>query len=219
MWNIKQLKLHLETNSEISEKNADYLDSLSRCIEIFDYHKEEAYSVIEKFDSSDLKFGLKFVLSTGDQRAEHEYSTLVAQAHIHAALQSSRAMYDIFAQLLNSLLAKEPIEIHRCDISKVFKLLPDGALKSQLEATLNGYDYSYVSGFVNTIKHRNLVQCGRQLDFIENRASIRIKSFSYCGDTYDPKWAVDVLQYGLNIRNNIVELGRLLSLECGANNV
>ncbi|EPM4326308.1 hypothetical protein ACTJ27_004271 [Vibrio vulnificus] len=202
MWNIEQLKLHLKNNSNTSEKNTDYLDSLARCIEIFDYHKEEAYTVIERLDSSDLKFGLKFVLSTGEQLAEHEYSTLVVQANIHAALQNSRAMYDIFAQLLNSLLVKIPMEVHRCDISKVSKLLPDGAIKSQLEATLSAYDYSYVSGFVNTIKHRNLVQCGRHLDFIENRASIRIKSFSYCGDTYDQKWAVDVLQYGLNCTNS-----------------
>ncbi len=65
MWNIEQLKLHLKNNSNTSEKNTDYLDSLARCIEIFDYHKEEAYTVIERLDSSDLKFGLKFVLSTG----------------------------------------------------------------------------------------------------------------------------------------------------------
>ncbi|HHF0488762.1 TPA: hypothetical protein ACPHTX_004147 [Vibrio antiquarius] len=219
MWNIKQLKEHLERQGELPEQYIDFLDSVDRCIDIFEFHKEEAYEIIVNLDSTDTKVGLRRVLSRNNiQEEDLEYKVLAVQAHLHAALQNARAMYDILAQLLNALLVLEPRPIHKCYITDVYESLPNGKVKVELDNILSSHEYRYVNGFVNTIKHRNLVQCGQSVDFIENRYSIRIKAFSYSGVNYEQKWAVDVLEHGLTIKNRIIDVGRLLNIECGITN-
>lgn len=215
MWNIRKLKEHLESQGELSEQYADYLDSVSRCMDIFDYHKGEAYEVMDSLSSTDTKAGLRLVFATADARTELEDSILISQAHLHAALQNSRAMYDILAQLLNALLVLEPRPIHQCYIRDVHQSLPSGNVKTELNSILNSYEYNYVNGFVNTIKHRNLIQCGQHVDFVEKRSSIRVKPFLYAGENYEQQWAIDVLSFGVAIRNKLIEVGQLLNTECG----
>ncbi|MER0399205.1 hypothetical protein ABRZ58_22710, partial [Vibrio vulnificus] len=219
MWNIKQLKEHLERQGELPEQYTGFLDSVARCIDIFEYHKEEAYEIITSLDSTDTKTGLRCILSRDNiQKEEQEYKMLAVQSHLHAALQNARSMYDILAQLLNALLVLEPIPIHKCYISDVHKSLPSGNVKAELDNILSSHEYRYINGFVNTIKHRNLVQCGQFVDFIENRYSIRVRAFSYAGTNYEQKWAIDVLEHGLTIKNRLIDVGRLLNIECGVTN-
>lgn len=214
MWNIRELKNHLDLLGEQPEHYIEYLDSVSRVIDIFEFHKVEAFSVISRLDSDDPKMAMRLVFSIDFERIDVENEVISAQAHLHAALQNVRSMYDILAQLLNALLVREPIPIHLCDICKVCKSLPNGNVKTELEKILASFEYQYVNSFVNTIKHRNLVQFNRELDLHESRASIRIKPFSYSGYFYDQKWAIDVLKYGLDVKNQLIEIGQLLNSEC-----
>ncbi|WP_408672791.1 hypothetical protein [Vibrio cholerae] len=218
MWNIRELKYHLDLLGERPEHYIEYLDSVCRVIDIFEFHKAEAFSLINRLDSDDPKMAMRLIFSMGSERADVENEVISAQAHLHAALQNVRSMYDILAQLLNALLVHEPLPIHSCDICKVCNSLPNGKVKAELEKTLASFEYQYVNSFVNTIKHRNLVQFNRQLDLLEGRASIRIKSFSYSGCFYEQKWAIDVLKYGLDVKNQLIEIGQLLNSECGVRN-
>lgn len=218
MWNIKELKHHLDLLDEQPVRCIEYLDSVSRVIDIFEFHKIEAFSVISRLDSDDPEIVMRIVFSLDSERNNLENEVIIAQAHLHAALQNVRSMYDILAQLLNALLVYEPIPAHSCDICRVCKSLPNGNVKTELEKILASFAYQYVNSFVNTIKHRNLVQFNRQLDLLEGRASIRIKPFSYSGNFYEQKWAMDVLKYGLDVKNQLIEIGRLLNSECGVKN-
>lgn len=215
VWNIRELKNHLDSLGEQPEHYIEYLDSVSRAIDIFEFHKVEAFSLISKLDSDDPETAMRLVFTLDSEKNDLENEVIGAQAHLHAALQNARSMYDILAQLLNALLVHEPLPIHTCDICKVCDALPDGNVKTELEKILASFDYQYVNSFVNTIKHRNLVQFNRQLDLLEGRASIRIKPFSYSGCFYGRKWAIDVLKYGFDVKNRLIEVGRLLNSECG----
>ncbi|ELB2927343.1 hypothetical protein QNE77_001978 [Vibrio alginolyticus] len=218
VWNIRSLKHHLDSLGEQPEHYIEYLDSVTRAIDIFEYHKAEAFSLISKLDSDDPEMAMRLVFTLDSEKNDLENEVIGAQAHLHAALQNARSMYDILAQLLNALLVHEPLPIHTCDIGKVYDALPEGNVKTELEKILASYEYQYVNSFVNTIKHRNLVQFNRQLDLREGRASIRIKPFSYYGCFYGRKWAVDVLKYGFDVKNRLIEVGQLLNSECGVRN-
>ncbi|MCS0272965.1 hypothetical protein, partial [Vibrio alginolyticus] len=215
MWNIRELKNHLDLLGEQPEHYIEYLDSVARVIDIFEFHKAEAFSVFSRLDSDEPEMAMRLVFSLGSEKAELESEVISAQAHLHAVLQNVRSMYDILAQLLNALLVHEPIAVHLCDICRVCEALPDGNVRTELEKILASFEYQYVNSFVNTIKHRNLVQFNRQLDLREGRTSIRIKPFSYSGNFYEQKWAIDVLKYGLDVKNQLIEVGRLLNSECG----
>ncbi|PKM17171.1 MAG: hypothetical protein CVV11_20615 [Gammaproteobacteria bacterium HGW-Gammaproteobacteria-15] len=218
MWNVRELKNHLDLIGEQPKNYIEYLDSVIRTIDIFEFHKDEAFSVLSTLDSVAPEMAMKLVFSMGSEKNDLENKVISVQAHLHAALQNVRSMYDILAQLLNALLVHDPIPIHLCDICKVFKALPNGNVRSELEKILASFEYQYVNSFVNTIKHRNLVQFNRHLDLLEGRASIRIKPFSYSGNSYEQKWAIDALKHGLDVKNQLIAIGKLLNSECGVRN-
>ncbi|OCH42029.1 hypothetical protein [Aliivibrio fischeri] len=218
MWNFKELKVHLNSLGDDRQQYIDYLESISRMIEIFEYHKTEAYRIISKLDTVEPKAAIELILSNSLQNEELEYQVLVFQAHLQGALQCARSMYDIFAQLLNVLLIIELKPIYQCSIHNVCQEIPDSKLKNELMTVLNGQEYKYVNGFINTIKHRNLIKLNRTLDFEEFRASIRVKKFSYQKIDFEQAWGVDVLNHGLHIKNKLIGLGVLLNQECSVTN-
>ena len=193
MWNANPivLKQHLDSLGKQRELYIDYLDSVSRTIEIFEHHKSEAYKVISFLDTIDPKKAMWLVFSYGDENEELENKVLVAQAHRQAALYNARNMYDIFAQLINVLLFYTPKRIHECNVKSVCDNLTRETLKSRIYEVLESYEYKYVNGFVNTIKHRSLIHLNRTVDLMESRAAIRVKPFEYRNDSFCKKWAIN----------------------------
>lgn len=215
MWDFCKLKNHLDTLGEKREHYAEYIESVSRTIDIYEFHKCEAFELLTKLEPDTPQEKMRLVFATGIERNKLEHSVIAVQAHLHAALHNARSMYDIFAQLLNALLIVEPKPIHKCHIQDVCAALPNSELKVALDKLLESYEYKYVSGFVNIIKHRNLVQCATELDLAEDKASIRVKHFYYAKSFYDQEWALNALSYSLAVKNNLIDLGLLLNRECG----
>ena len=59
---------------------------------------------------------------------------------------------------------------------------------------------------MNTIKHRDLVYLGANLDLVENKAGLKFESFSYSNETYPSLWGIDALEHSLNAKNAVISL-------------
>ncbi|WIG67698.1 hypothetical protein KEC58_09440 [Photobacterium damselae] len=139
------------------------------------------------------------------------FDQLSLQAHIQAATHNARSVYDLLAQLINKLILVEPIKVHDCDVNKVIKRLDDSPVKDAILAAVNTDSYAYINSFVNVIKHRNLVVLNPEVNFEELKAGIRFHSFKYQTNTYPSLWAIDVLQESLNVKNQIITIGKALN--------
>ena len=69
----------------------------------------------------------------------------------------------------------------------------------------------YTSTFTNTIKHRQLVQHLVSISFVDNIVGIKVGAFEYGGVSYQAYWANEFLQGVIDLKNDIVGLGRTLS--------
>ncbi|HCE3288647.1 hypothetical protein [Vibrio parahaemolyticus] len=205
MW-CKSSLLNVVSNSGLDVK--DLIDSVFRTLDIFEYHKEEAYSIIQKIEPADGEQALTLVLSSND---ELYFDQLSLQAHIQAAIHNVRSVYDLLAQLINKLLLSDPLKIHECDINKLINRLGDSPVKDAIIAAINTESYAYINSFVNVIKHRNLVVLNPEVNFEELKAGIRFSSFKYKAKNYPSLWAVDALQESLNVKNQIVTIGEILN--------
>jgi hypothetical protein len=123
-------------------------------------------------------------------------------------------MFDIFGQLVNGLLLHPPMPIGKCDIRKVEESMPNSELKTEIAKVLLSHWFNYVSGFINTTKHRRLVQHRFSISFEENVAGIQIGAFDYNGREYPQYWGPEVLHGVLDFENSIIDCGRTLNALC-----
>lgn len=154
-----------------------------------------------------------FLLVLGaSKQDEFEYAKVVSEAHLIGCLHTARGLWDLFAQLLNSTILQTSIPINACDIAKVAAALPNSPLQVRVNELLSSHWYRYVSAFINTTKHRQLVQHMPSVSFVEDRAGIRVGAFKYGATTFDAYWGTQVLEGAIEVRNGIVACGRLLNL-------
>jgi len=198
----------------ISEKGFDVkiftesIQSVFRTIAIYEYHKEEAYSLILEIDSISNCNGLMFVFEPPEGLYEKK---IALQAHIQSAIHNARALYDLTSQLINELLLPEPIEIYDCTINNLIKKMIYSDLKSTIENAIESESYKYVNAFVNVIKHRNLVAFNSHFKLVENKAGILFNTFKYRKEIYPELWAIDALEKSLNVKNEIITIGEKLN--------
>jgi hypothetical protein len=120
-------------------------------------------------------------------------------------------MWDHFAQLLNVVILKAAIPISDCDICKVAERLPESELRDHVSSVLSSYWYSYVVAFVNTAKHRRLVEHAFSVSFEENRAGVKVGAFSYRAKSFPAHWGTEVLGGVIEVKNQVIGAGRLLN--------
>lgn len=89
--------------------------------------------------------------------------------------------------------------------------MPASSLTSRLEVLLQSDWYNYVAAFTNTSKHRQLVQHLMTVSIEENRAGIRLAAFTYGNRSFKAYWAHEVLCGAIEVKNGIIECGRLLN--------
>ena len=186
-------------------------DSLGRSVDIFHYHLFTARDALKGIldDSHSMVEALD--LAFGEQRHAYHHATLVSEAHIHGCFHVARNMFDMF-QLVNGLVLNPAIPVERCDIWKVHEALASSDLREEIGQLLESAWFSYVSGFVNTIKHRRLVQHSFTVSFEDNVAGIRIGAFEYRGKSHPPYSVNEVLHGVLDVKNRIVGCGRALNV-------
>jgi hypothetical protein len=157
---------------------------------------------------------LMLILGASNRHGEFAYAKIVSEANIIGCLYTARSLWDMFAQLVNALLLVEPLAVGDCDIKRVAARMPASPLKTRLDVLLESHWYTYVSAFINTTKHRQLVQHPMTVSMEEDRAGIRIAGFSYRAKSFKTYWGREVLEGAIEVKNAIIECGRLLNAIC-----
>ncbi|MEX1014920.1 MAG: hypothetical protein WDZ80_07230 [Candidatus Paceibacterota bacterium] len=120
-------------------------------------------------------------------------------------------MYDVFSHLVNGLVLDKPLKIRECNIKKIEEKLTNSDLKTEISQLRNSHWFQYINAFINTAKHRGLVQHAFQVSLVDEASGIRLASFEYDASKF-PSYSVDELLKGvLEVKNRIVECGRLLN--------
>jgi hypothetical protein len=120
----------------------------------------------------------------------------------------------MFSQLVNGLVLSSSIPIEDCNISKVVKKMPESELKRCLAELLESHWFAFVAGFVNTTKHRQLVQHQFSISFEEGAVGIQIGAFEYKGKQFPPYWSDEVLRGVVSVKNKVVDCGCALNAMC-----
>ncbi len=191
------------------------LRSMSKIIDIYEYHKCEAYKYIKQLQP---EFGPEALRGVLQPTKKDAYIKLKAQANIQAAIYNARSLYDILSCLINIVFLQGEIDVWSCNIGRVSKKLDKSPMKSHIESTLNGKEYLYVNGFVNTIKHRDLVVLSSSVDFVSEKTGIRFDTFKYKGEVFPSLWAIEALSYVHYIKNEIINIFMSLIKELNIKN-
>lgn len=218
-WNVESLRKFVEAKHSDNTFAIENIKSIDRAIDIFRYHFEQAKSQNDLILADTPTEQMRLIFPPEDKREELWKRKLAIQANTQACIHSARSIHDLFAQLINSLLLSNPIAIHHCDVHKVTQKIEDIELKKAMSSLLDSYEFQYVNAFVNTIKHRNLVDFGASVSLVENKSGVQFKSFKFNDILYEKMWVEDVLILILEVKNTVVTAGPLLNKSLGINNV
>jgi len=117
----------------------------------------------------------------------------------------------VFAQLVNALILVKPLAVNHCNIQRVVANVPACPLKDRLDVLLASHWYTYVAAFINTTKHRQLVQHMMTISIEGDRAGMRIRAFTYNSKSFKAYWDREVLEGALEVKNALIECGRFLN--------
>jgi hypothetical protein len=214
-WSFKALREHVKSRNEESELDIERIKSIDRAIDIYRYHLHQAKTQNDLVQAGTPREQMKLIFPSEENREEIWQRKIAIQANTQACIHSARAIHDLFAQLINSLILDSKVPVFKCDINIVTKELQSSDLKEHLQALLDSHEFKYVNAFVNTIKHRNIVEFGSLISFETNECGVRFKGFKFNGSTYDQKWAEDVLKVTLEVKNTVVTAGCILNRQLG----
>lgn len=213
-WNLGVLKSQVRLRKSDADQILELINSIGRSVDIFRYHMETARDALKGIvDEAEPQGSENFMLVFGasERQGEFAFARIVSEANIIGCLYTARSLWDLFAQLANALFVAKPLPVSACDIKRVIAVMPDSALKARLEILVQSHWYAYVAAFINTTKHRCLVQHIMTISIEENRAGIRIGDFSYGGKSFKTYWGHEVLEGTIEVKNAIIECGRLLN--------
>ena len=109
-----------------------------------------------------------------------------SETYIEAAAQNLHSLADIFCQILNKVLLNS--RLHEADVStrKIIKELQDEKntqeIVTALEDLQDSHEFKYIAAFVNTIKHRRLLDTEYYGEFglgKSNIIGVRFQGFEY----------------------------------------
>ena len=213
-WNLEELRTRVRTARSEADQVLELINSISRSVQIFRYHMETARDALKGIVNETEPQGpenFMLILGASEKQDEFAYAKIVSEANIIGCLYTARSLWDLFAQLVNALVLVEPLAVSACDIRSVVAVMPASPLKARLDGILKSHWYTYVAAFINTTKHRQLVQHMMTVSIEEDRAGIRIGGFTYCAKSFKTYWGHEVLEGAIEVKNAIIECGRLLN--------
>lgn len=214
VWNLAELENYTRTHADNDSMVSELISSLSRSDTIFRYHvatARDAMKGIINFEEPQDQENWMLVLGGSERQKDFYYAKIVSEANLVGCVYAARSLLEVFAQLLNCIVLRSRIPIPQCTLKKVVGHLPDGELKVKLQELVTSNWFTYLSAFTNTVKHRQLVQHQISISFVENVIGIKVGSFEYEGVTYQAYWANDFLQGVIEVKNAVIESGRLLN--------
>ncbi|WP_461521269.1 hypothetical protein [Porticoccus sp.] len=213
-WHVEKLRDLVRENYDEPESLIRVINSVSRYIGIFVVHLVGARDTMkpvvgEGMDPNPGK--LKYIFGAAEDQNDFMAAKLETEAHFLGFVHSARSIFDVFAFLVNKLLLNSLIPEDKCYLDPVLKKLPDSELKNELNALKNSSSYSYVVAFVNTSKHRYLIDQPYVLNIPEGRVGIRISRFEYKGESFPEYWIEEALELVLAAKNRIIACGNALN--------
>lgn len=189
---------------------------------MLDYHKNECFRL---FDLLQVKLpgGPAHSWDLIHQRFAdpqlHHYRKLSADCHLLAATQCLHSMFDLVAHYVYwamNLESVRQLEAHEVNFGRV-RALAGGVVGRAMQLAVSGPDYDYLNGFVNTIKHRRLVD--RKISVESGRSGIKIGPFDYGCQTidgesrpisYPAKWADQLLLDLAPVYSRLVDVSKAI---------
>lgn len=211
-WDLNELRAYAKQRSD--RTTLELADSVSRSDSIFQYHVFTARDALKGVLNYEEPQGVEnwmFILGGSDRQEEFFYAKVVSEANLISCIYTTRSLLETFAQLANRIVLSSAIEVSKCTPKAVAAKLPNGELKTKLQELLASHWFSYTSAFTNTVKHRQLIQHQVSISFVDNVVGIKVGAFEYEGAPYPAYWVNEVLQGVINIKNEIIVLGRVLN--------
>ena len=180
-----------------------------------DYHAETAKAIWNELDQVfRAKGGIGVVGDRDWQKAD-----FASTAETEAAAQALHSMADILAQIVNKSVLKKPLPETQVTLSKVCedlkKQMDASNVMSKVVALQTSKEFDYLNAFVNTIKHRRLLDTEWSAEYgkdTRNEEGIRFKAFIYKGRSYSTIWASDILDgYKKRIADLICAVGNAVN--------
>lgn len=215
-WNIEQLRDYIKQHYSSDSTLVAIVNSLVRYTLIYAYHRKTAIEAMEGVvneDDPDIKESIDLVFGRSEQQTQYHRAKIANEANLFGAIHSTRAMFDIFAQLVNGLILRNKFEIGKCDLCKVTDRLESSDLKNHLFELRQSFWFRYVQAFVNTIKHRRLMTHRFSVNIEAGIASFYVDGFSYKDEKFKKYSDKEILQGTLDVNKRIVDCGNALNLE------
>ncbi|MGN7170835.1 hypothetical protein ACTHSJ_33745 [Paenibacillus cellulositrophicus] len=142
-----------------------------------------------------------------------------AEADMESALQAVHSMPDVIAQIVN-LTIDLGMNVGHVSIKSVRRVLNNQFpqlhnMLTRIDALLSSNEFKYVEGFVNTTKHRRLINITAQGYFgagTQNRYGLKYESFEYNGDVFPEMWFSEVSNDIIpNVIDMICDIGNELN--------
>lgn len=189
-WNFKELR-HLCLAKGLPDSQV-YQDTLLWKQWRASYHAEQYREIwMELFSSSnEIQVGGK-----GWNKAQ-----FASEAHVEAMAQALHSMADILAQIINKTVLCAEFSEGDVKLSKILNELKKKPQASKIVERINklqnSVEFRYIDAFVNTIKHRRLLDRVFHVEYGEgkrNDKAVCFRKFEYKGSRYGFIWATDII--------------------------
>jgi len=211
LWNVEDFR-KLCQEKEIGDTTT-YQNTLHWKIALVNFHAEKSQNVWDELYNK-LNEGKKSISINDPEWGEAEFAS---EAHTVAAAHALHSMADIMAQIVNIVVINGRFSEGQVTMKKILKHLDDNSIAPQIkiviEHLLNSSEFRYIDAFVNTIKHRNLIDTNWGLEYGEgkrNEAGVRFKEFKYNGYLYPLTWTSQIVH---DYKTKIIELVLNIGIE------
>lgn len=146
----------------------------------------------------DTFFNSENEISTSDE--EWINSTYKSESFAEASLQALHSMADVLAQIINNAVLPKPLPESEVSLHGIRKILNSVDLTDDLASTIeqlyDSYEFKYLNGFVNTIKHRRLLHTNFRVvagSDIGYKEGLQFQEFDYNNSHFQDMWLSDIL--------------------------
>ena len=217
MWKIEELRNLVEEIHGKDQKDLAniHINAVDWKIRAASYHSFTATSSlgIATETLQETNQPIRLVLTNGEDAQELRKQRHIHEANVLACAQTVYSISDVVAHVIKDcLVLSEPGEWD-VNLKYVQKYIPSGKLTDTVVALIGNRKYEYLRDFVNTIKHRNLVQTVSNIDLKNNPLEYEIKfqEFEYKDRIHDEKMSGVFLEELKDISLQFLKIGSSLN--------
>jgi len=209
IWSLKDFVYLVGESygSEQVEKTKIFRNSFNKKLTFTRFHAKEIKRIYKEFQTKNKISTIplithKILLSASDPKINEDfYETIfMIEANIIAYAQAFHSLADILSHILFYGLK---IENYNCSFDKDYisiKKVSDfiigysnsDLITNQVDKLINCNEFMYLESFVNTTKHRSLVETKHSIEFTNpQKYGVKIYPFNYKGNKYQKKWSED----------------------------